>query len=267
MKFRGTSKIVTFYTRRYGKLKGVAKGARETKSKFGASLEPMTLVSLVLYKKEHRDLQLISQADILHRHKSIHSDFDRMPVALSVIELLNRLTHEEEENSLLYALVLETLDAIDRAPRNAVNVLFAFELRVCSLFGFAPALDRCVACGRSLEGLEGKGVVLQLPRGAVYCPACSGPIPVFDPERLLTVRRSHHGASEAAERAGTIRLSMPALQILRRLASANLAGVTGLEYNQEVGNELEVTLRLYLRYHFEEFRPLRSLKMFHIALK
>src|SRR3989304_285501 len=133
MKFRDTSKIVTFYTRRYGKLKGVAEGARETKSKFGASLEPMTLLSLVLYKKEHRDLQLISQADILHRHKSIHSDFDRMPVALSVIELLNRLTHEEEENALLYALVLETLDAIDRAPRNAVNVLFAFELRVCSL--------------------------------------------------------------------------------------------------------------------------------------
>ena len=61
MDFRDSSKIVTFYTRSFGKLKGIAKGARQMKSKFGAALEPITRVSLVLYKKEHRDLQLISE--------------------------------------------------------------------------------------------------------------------------------------------------------------------------------------------------------------
>ena len=59
MRFRETSKIVTFYTRRYGKIAAVAKGARETKNKFGAALEPMTGVNLVFYKKEQRDLQLV----------------------------------------------------------------------------------------------------------------------------------------------------------------------------------------------------------------
>jgi len=267
MKFRGTSKIVTFYTRRYGKVKGVAKGAREMKSKFGASLEPMMLVSLVLYKKEQRELQLISQCDILHQYKNVHSDMERMSAALSVVELLNKLTHEEEENSLLFALVLETLEAVNHATRNAINVLLAFELRLCSLFGFALSLDRCAACGRAMEGLEGTGVVLQLSKGAVYCPLCSGTIPVFDPERLLSARRSPHGIPQAAERAGNMRLSMPALHILRRLASAKLESVPTLEYHEGVGNELQATLRLYLRYHFEEFKPLRSMEMFHKVLK
>lgn len=263
MKFRGTSKIVTFYTRRYGKLKGVAKGARETKSKFGAALEPLTVVSMVLYRKEHRDLQLISQCDILQRFKNISADIERLPVALSVIELLNKLTHEEEENTLLYEFVLETLDAIDQAEGQVLNILFAFELRICSMFGFGMGLDRCTSCGRDLDGLAGSHVVLQLPRGAVHCPSCSAGVPVFDPERLLALRKSHERGSEAAGRAGTIRLSMPALHLLRRFSKAKPADLSKVVVPEGLGNELEVTLRLYLHYHFEEFKSIRSLNMFH----
>jgi DNA repair protein RecO (recombination protein O) len=65
MNYRDSSKIVTFYTRGFGKVKCIAKGARQMKSKFGAGLEPITNVSLVLYKKEHRELQLVSQCDAI----------------------------------------------------------------------------------------------------------------------------------------------------------------------------------------------------------
>jgi DNA repair protein RecO (recombination protein O) len=105
MKYRDSSKIVTFYSRRFGKVQGIAKGARQMKSKFGAALEPLSAVSLILYKKDHRELQLISQCDTLKTYKNIHSELERLAVGLSIIELLNQLTREEEGNDALYTLL------------------------------------------------------------------------------------------------------------------------------------------------------------------
>jgi DNA repair protein RecO (recombination protein O) len=150
MKFRDTSKIVTFYTRQYGKLKGVAKGARQMKSKFGASLEPMTRVSLVLYRKEHRDLQLVSQCDIVNYYKRIHSEIERMSVALSILDLVNQLTHDEEENGELFRLLVETFDQLERAAKNHANLFYAFEIRLAGLFGFSPDLEVCGRCRKPI---------------------------------------------------------------------------------------------------------------------
>jgi DNA repair protein RecO (recombination protein O) len=151
MRYRDTSRIVTFYTRKYGKLKAIAKGARDAKSKFGASLEPMTLSSLVLYKKEQRELQFISQCDIVRQYKRIHSDIGRMAVALSVIELVNQLTQDEEENLTLFSLLVKTLDTLEKSERMFESLFYAFEIRVAGIFGFGMHLEKCVSCGKRLE--------------------------------------------------------------------------------------------------------------------
>ena len=65
VKYRETSKIVTLYTKKFGKINAVAKGAMLTTSKFGASLEPMSYILAVLYKKETREVQFLSQADLI----------------------------------------------------------------------------------------------------------------------------------------------------------------------------------------------------------
>jgi DNA repair protein RecO (recombination protein O) len=259
MKFRGSSKIVTFYTRRYGKLKGIAKGARELKSQFGAALEPMTCVGLVLYKKETRDLHLISQCDILRSYKRIHSDIERMTVTLSVLELVHQLAHEEEENPLLYSLLLETMDALELSEGPPLNILFAFELRLCHLFGFGPSWDRCMRCGKASEDLTGGDVVLQLMKGAMFCPACGAEQPAVEYERLLRQRHRSVSPANIAERLGNLRIPLRTHQILRRLSTAPLESVGTIRYHGNTGNELDATLRLYLRYHFEDLKPLKSL--------
>lgn len=256
MKFRGTSKIVTFYTRRYGKLKGVAKGARETKSKFGAALEPMTLVGLVLYKKEHRDLQLISQSDIIRPYKKIHSEIERMSVALSVLELVNQLSHEEEENILLYTLLIETLDEIERASKNYLSLFYAFELRLSALFGFAPALKMCRACGRKLENFTNPEVVLQLSKGGILCPRCGEEVVAHPYEKFFT-----QPSGRTRIEGENLSISLQTLRILDRLLLAKLESISGLDYNKAIGNEVDATLRLYLRYHFEDLKPLKSLEI------
>ncbi|GJQ21490.1 MAG: DNA repair protein RecO [Bacteroidia bacterium] len=243
MRFRDTSKIVTFYTRRFGKVAAVAKGARETKSKFGAALEPMTEVHLVLYKKAQRDLQLVSQCDIVKPFKNIHAGMERMQTALSVLELLHQLTHDEEENPAVYALLTETLEAIDQADRNFQNYLYAFELRFSALFGFRPVFEHCFVCGRGVAD-ENPRIMFRIDRGGLLCSRCA--------DRRIGDRWAGISTS----------IGSPTARILQRLLTARLDSLSALAYGGPVWNEVDETLRSYLRYHFEGWRPLKSAEVF-----
>lgn len=261
MRFRDTSKIVTFYTRRYGKLSAIAKGARTPKSKFGAALEPMTGVSLVLYKKEQRELQLVSQCDIIKPYKKIHAEMNRMAAALSVLELLHQLTHDEEEHPALFLLLEQTLDALETAPRNHGNYLYAFELRLSALFGFSPVLGACVRCG-SRQVYDGplSMITFQLDKGGLVCGTCGEP--AGGVPQSLAVRRQDHSRRTEWNRPSLLLLRKQTARIMERLFTADFESLGGLEFSKEVGNELDETLRSYLQYHFEDLRPLRSTRVF-----
>lgn len=258
MRFRETSKIVTFYTRRYGKIAAVAKGAREMKNKFGAALEPMTGVALVVYKKENRDLQLVSQCDIVYPYKKIHGEMERMSVALSVLELLGQLTHDEEENPGLYGLLTDTLDALEASTGTLMNFFYAFELRFAAAFGFAPVLDRCARCGKALDvERAGESMVFQLDKGGLLCGDCGESEMVRVPRVEKISGTLAHGKPPAA-----VSIRTPTARIIQRLSMAALSSMGTLEYNAGVGNELDATLRSYLRYHFEDLKPLRTTEVF-----
>jgi DNA repair protein RecO (recombination protein O) len=250
MKYRDTSKIVTFYTKEYGKTKGIAKGARTAKNKFGSALEPMTQSMLVFYKKAHRDIHLISQCDAIDSFRGITEDLDRMVMAFAVIELTNQVTHDEEKNPALYNLLSETLSALNISTKNYVTYLQAFRLRLASLFGYAPNFDICGGCGVSMA-IEngGRQFAFQIARGAVFCNKCCAP---------------NNSEQNYADRdISFILISANGLQILRRLVEAKLASLGNLEFDTHVGNEIDTMLRLHLRYHFDGLKPLKSTELFY----
>ena len=243
MKYGDTSKIVSFYTRQFGKLKGIAKGARKPNNKFGSALEPFTRVSLVVYRKENRDLHLISQCDSIDSYRKLNDDLGRISAGLAVLELVDRLTHGEEENASLFALLTDTLSTLNDTTRNCQSLQRAFQLKCTALFGFAPALEACAACGRSLGAGELIARVgFQLTDGAIICPECW--------------RSRRTGGSPFQ-----MTISAPALRVLQRFLSASMNRIPAVVYNEEVGNELDEALRLYFRYHFEHANELRSLKL------
>jgi DNA repair protein RecO (recombination protein O) len=249
MKYGDTSKIVTFYTKEYGKLKGIAKGARTAKNKFRSALEPMTLSMLVLYKKEHRDLHLISQCDSIDSFKNLTEDLDRMTTALAVIELVNQVTHHEERNPALFALLRETLSALNFSIKNYSSYFQAFRLRLSSLFGYAPNFEFCCECGNPLViGNGEKEFAFQVARGAVFCNRCCMP------------SDSSKGIGQEVAYSS---ISAQGLQIVRRLLNAQMSSLGNLEFHAQVGNQIDELLRLYLRYHFEGLKPLKSTELFH----
>jgi DNA repair protein RecO (recombination protein O) len=250
MKYRETSKIVTFYTKEYGKLNGIAKGARTVKNKFGSALEPMTYSMLVLYKKEHRDLHLISQCDALDSFKTLTEDLDRMTIAFAVIELINQVTHQEERNYPLFALLGETLSALNSSQKNYSSYFHSFRLRLASLFGYAPNFEVCGECGEPLSIGNGENqFAFQVARGAVLCNRCCMPI---DSSMNVGVQNS-----------AVITLSPQVVQILRRLLNAQITSLGILEFDNQAGNQIDELLRLYLRYHFEGLKPLKSTEIFN----
>lgn len=244
MRYRDSSKIVTFFSRRYGKIKGIAKGARDTKSKFGASLEPTTLASVVLYKKEHRELHLISQCDIVRQFQRIQSDIQHMSVALGILELLDLATHHEEENLPLFALVVQTFELLEQAERNLQNLFLAFEMRLAALLGYAFSFGHCLLCGQGLEfGVVQGAFLFDVSKGGFWCQQCTS----------VQSRRAQ---------AQHIRVSAGTARMFERLFVSRLEDVLTLEDNHAVGNEMEEALRLYLRYHVEGFKGLKSRDVF-----
>jgi DNA repair protein RecO (recombination protein O) len=241
MRFRDTSKIVTFYSRRYGKIKGIAKGARDITSKFGGALEPLSLVSVVLYRKEQRQIQLISQCDLIHRYRDIHSNISKMAVGLGILELLQRATHDEEENAALFNLVKGVLQTLERADRNPINILRAFQLRLGTIFGYGVQLECCFKCARVFESAPpGKPAFFVPARGGAICEKC--------------VQGEH------LDNPG-VKISVGGLLSMQQLLVAALQSVPLVTISEQEGNEIDESLRLYVQQHFDGIRSLRSLEM------
>ncbi|MDE3059046.1 MAG: DNA repair protein RecO [Bacteroidota bacterium] len=242
MKYRDTSKIVTLYSEKFGKISVLAKGARAAKNKFGASLEPMTHSSVVIYKKERRELYLLSQSEIVQPFFRTRGEPEKLAIGLAVIELVHLVMHDEEENRHMFALLNDALHALEIAKQRAFNVLLAFELKLVRHLGFAPYFESCSRCGAHvLEDDEVRFVHVILARGSVLCSKCIV---------------QHDGAG--------IRLSKGALRALVSFASAPMEEVAERPIDSRGQNEILALLQTYMQYHVAGARTLRSLSLLNV---
>ena len=240
MKYGETSKIVTLYSKKFGKIKVIAKGARSAKSRFGASLEPMMHSSIILYKKEQRDLHVLSKSELSKPFFKFGGNGDRLAVGLALVELVNLVMHDEEENLPMFALLVEALGAVDRASQNLLNIFFSFELRLLEIFGYGLNLHDCMRCGRSVvESKNPDGVFLLLASGSVMCSACHSSL-----------------------NAGGIKVSKGIVQSLFQMQSLPMDSIDELSLASPKDDEILALLQAYLTYHIAGVRTLRSLSLF-----
>ena len=139
--YRETSKIITFYSRSHGKIKGIAKGVRSSKTKWGGALQSMAILSILFYYKENRTLHLVSQAEHLTALHDIYDDFEKLQTGYRIIELINRTTAENQENADIFSLLCDSLQFLENATKNYINVLFNFEFKLLELLGFKINID------------------------------------------------------------------------------------------------------------------------------
>ncbi|MFQ5947987.1 MAG: DNA repair protein RecO, partial [Acidimicrobiia bacterium] len=142
--FGEADRVVVLLSPNHGKLRAVAKGVRRTKSRFGGRLEPFTHVDLVLY--EGRNLDTITQADVIEAFPRLRADLDRVLAAGAMVEVVDTVSQEREGSLRTFLLLQRGLRALEEGPRHQ-DLLAAFLLKCAQVVGVAPALEECAGCG------------------------------------------------------------------------------------------------------------------------
>ena len=164
-----SDRLVTFYSREVGKIRGVAKSARRMRSRFGSALELATLGELVFFDTGRSELVRVDHFDITRPFDRVREDLDRLAQAAWMIECVARLTAERDRHVALFGLLVRGLRALEGA-RPPARVAIAFGVRCVEALGHRPRLDACVECGRAYP----------FPRpalgdGGLTCEACTRP--------------------------------------------------------------------------------------------
>lgn len=140
-------RIVLCLTRDAGLVRGVAKGARRMKSRFGAALEPFTLIRLGFHEKENRELVSISSTEILKSHFNISSRVEAGEILAYMGELVSEFAPPHEADERLFRMVAACIEALadDLGPERAITRYF--EIWLLRLAGLFPDLESCHNCG------------------------------------------------------------------------------------------------------------------------
>jgi DNA repair protein RecO (recombination protein O) len=198
MRFSEADRILHLYTEDRGRLGAIAKNIHKTKSHFGAQLEPLSHIKLILHEGSG-ELQTITGVQLLNSHHASREDGYRLNVGMIGAEAMLRLFAEPEANERAFGALARFLDLLDETPpattRPAVDALgLSFQLKLLWLAGYLPHLTSCVECG-AVDGL-----VAFSPRSG--------------------------GAVCAAHAANSLRLSAEGLAGIERLLSTPLADAT-----------------------------------------
>ena len=166
-------KIVVCLTKRAGLVRAVAKGSRQLKSRFGAALEPFTVLNISCYQKEHQELISLRQTEILHSNFSLLGNPDILTALAYVGDLVIEFSPPYQPNETLFRMVKACLEAIGELPSDLQSIVRYFEVWLLKLEGFLPDLNQCGECQRPLK--DGEAVYLG-PDLALRCASCNSGI-------------------------------------------------------------------------------------------
>jgi DNA repair protein RecO (recombination protein O) len=146
---RESDLLVTLFTRREGKVKGVARAAMKSRRRFGGALEPLTYVRAFYDDRERQELARLDSCEVIESPLATEVSYARATALAHVAELLDELMPEREASDAVFRLSLAVLQEL----RGAVWMpLTYFELWMTRLMGFLPEFSECLVCGLALDG-------------------------------------------------------------------------------------------------------------------
>jgi DNA repair protein RecO (recombination protein O) len=217
--------VVTLFTEELGKVAAMARGARKSKRRFAAALEPMHTVRVTLDERPGAELFGLREAVVEVPRTRILADLDRMNAAGQALRWArggspNR-TREVEVWGELAALLDRLDDPTDPLPPS--THLAASGLRLLRHFGYGLELDACVRCGRACD--VARSAFIDPGAGGLVCQACGGG---HSPHHQLVDAATRQRLSAAA--AGRDAALVPDdTTVARRLVDEALAGHAGVD--------------------------------------
>jgi DNA repair protein RecO (recombination protein O) len=159
-------RLVSFFTRSMGRVRGVASGARKTKSKFGSTLERLSYIKVWFYEKENRELVRVNQCDLIESFMDAFRSYEN-GVALAILsEVTETVLPDHEAADANFRLLLLVARAIKTTRKFELPLVY-FTVWTVKLGGWLPSLDACARCGRLLAEDPTK------PLAAFFSPSAS----------------------------------------------------------------------------------------------
>jgi DNA repair protein RecO (recombination protein O) len=162
-------RLVSFLSRSMGRVRGVAAGARKTKSRFGSTLERLSHVRIWYYERETRDLVRINQCEMIESFLDAFRDY-ALSVALALFsEVTEAVLPEREAADANFRLLLLAVQTVKRSGEAELPLAY-FSLWTVKLGGWLPALNSCARCGRELNEREER--YFSSAASAIVCDKC-----------------------------------------------------------------------------------------------
>jgi DNA repair protein RecO (recombination protein O) len=219
--YRDTSLLAYFYTKDFGKIHGIVKGIRDSRGRFGSSLEPFSLNEIVVYRRKRGgDLHQVTQVDLLNLFSGVREDLERISYASYFVELVNEMVELEEPNTGLFSLLKDSLCFLESgaSPKRAARI---FELKLLEELGFMPEIQHCVVC----QAENPEEAYFAVSYGGIHCASCKN-----------------------AESAG-FPVSKGTLQFLDHVRREPVKALYPVKVSSGVGEELEKILRRFVDFH------------------
>jgi DNA repair protein RecO (recombination protein O) len=165
-----SDRIVTLLTREFGKLSGIAKGAKASRRRFERKLEPFSHVTLFFRRRPQGQLVFITRAEAGDAMPPLEDDLAKIALGSYMLELADALTSEEAEAADAYQVLARALGTLGGG---AVTLAMrqSFELNLLRAAGFGLEFAHCRICG--LADADGGGAVyFVVARGGIVCAQC-----------------------------------------------------------------------------------------------
>ena len=144
--------IAVLFTRDYGKLSGIARGARRSKRRFaGPVLEPFQEIGLRFARRPHSELAFLHECSIVQSHHHIADELMSFAWASYVCELTERMVAERDPSPELYVLFRSTIETLG-AGVDAESAAHHFILGLLDVAGWGPDFTRCGICDEEVTG-------------------------------------------------------------------------------------------------------------------
>ncbi len=172
--FAETDRIVSLYSRDFGRLRGIAKGAKKSLRRFGSSLEPFTLNELSFADRETHGLLRLERCRIVKAYPGIAADMERLVHGSYLLELAETLTPEKEQHPEIFDLLAFFIELLTGREFREELLRF-FELKLFGHLGYQPQFQQCMLCREPFDLEQAYGFSVR--RGGIICPRCAGQAP------------------------------------------------------------------------------------------
>ncbi|MDQ0339646.1 DNA repair protein RecO (recombination protein O) [Caldalkalibacillus uzonensis] len=160
------NKIMTLYTKEYGKLSLMARGAKKPKSRLSSIAQLFTHGQYLFFRGSPRTMGTLSQGEILDSFRELRQDLVKTAYAAYMAELVDKLIDEEEVPPALFPLLTTVFQHLNEGKDPEILARL-FELKILVMAGYKPEVDRCVVC----HGTEGS-FSFSVQEGGYLCQRC-----------------------------------------------------------------------------------------------